>query len=102
MSTMSAGEYMTQPFEVALIYLAGVVITVLVAFLTSKRQSIIELHKVLASFNAKLYEKRLLVYPDLYRIISALIKIIRFGPTSAIQYGRKGAGHRHPSQIRRG
>ncbi len=70
----------------ALIALIGVLVSVLVSYLTSSQKTNSEIEKlrkeILQDFNVKLFEKRLEVYPELHSYLSQLIKVIQFGTIS--------------------
>ena len=64
-------------FVPALISLLGVILTACVSYIVNKRQTKIELHKIISNYGGPLHEKRIEHYPNLYVIISSLIKQIR-------------------------
>lgn len=70
----------------AIIAVTGVVISVVVSYLTSSKNVDIELKKhkeiLFQEFGQKLFEKRLEVYPTLYALVSNFIKTVRFGNLS--------------------
>jgi hypothetical protein len=76
------------PIEIIapLIALTGVIISTLISYIVSVRQSKSELRKVRAEihreFGGKLFEKRLEVYPELYALLSGFVKVIQFGKIS--------------------
>ena len=73
------------PIEVitALIALGGVILSVIISYLTSQRQIKIEVEKHRAElrkvFGGKLYDRRFEVYPEVYSYLSKFIKVIRCG-----------------------
>ncbi len=76
------------PTEVvtALIAAMAASIAAIVSYITGHRQAKIEIEKfrseLQSCFGGKLFEKRLDVYPELYRHISDLIKTMRYGEIS--------------------
>ncbi|MCC6975532.1 MAG: hypothetical protein IT322_16115 [Anaerolineae bacterium] len=72
------------PTEVVtpLIALIGVIISTLISYVVSTRQSKSELQKLRTEINrefgGRLFAKRLEVYPELYALLSGFIKIIQF------------------------
>lgn len=74
---------MPREFIPALIAFAGVFLSLVISYVTSTRQANIETGKLRTEieqkFGYKLFEKRLEVYPELYRYLSDFIKEIQFG-----------------------
>ena len=66
----------------ASIALIGVIVSVLISFLTSRRQANIEVEKLRTEihqdFSLRLFEKRLEHYPDLYQYLSEFKKVIQY------------------------
>ena len=77
---------MTTEIIVALITLAGIVLSIITSLIVSLRVSSIELQKLRAeiqqTYADKLLENRLEVYPSLYEPLSNFVKVIRFGSIS--------------------
>jgi hypothetical protein len=75
---------------VALIALAGAILSVVASLLASMRLTGVELQKLRAeiqqSYAGKLMEKRLNVYPTLYAPLSNFIKVIRFESLSKSKF----------------
>lgn len=69
-----------------LIALIGVIISALISYIISVRQSKSELQKlrteIYREFGSKLFEKRLEVYPELYALLSGFVKVIQFDKIS--------------------
>lgn len=67
----------------ALISLAGVIISVVIAYIASARQTNIEIRKlrreILQEFNVRLFDKRFDAYTELYTYLSAFTKVLQFG-----------------------
>ena len=66
----------------AIISVSGVIISVIISYLTSSRNVAVELKKhkeeQMQEFGRKLFEKRLEVYPILFSYVSNFIKVVRF------------------------
>jgi hypothetical protein len=78
------------PIEIIapLIALTGVILSTLISYIVSVRQSQSELRKVRTEihreFGGKLFEKRLEVYPELYALLSSFVKVIQSGKVSNV------------------
>jgi hypothetical protein len=80
------GLKMTTEIVVALIALAGVILSIVASLLASMRITNTELQKlrteIQQSYADKLVERRLEVYPSLYTPLSNFTRVIRFGSLS--------------------
>ena len=61
---------------VALIALAGVIISVILSFIISQYQNKIALKKIHSEFSGKLYSKRLEIYLETYELISKFSRMV--------------------------
>ncbi|NER80368.1 MAG: hypothetical protein F6K42_12465 [Leptolyngbya sp. SIO1D8] len=66
----------------ASIALIGVIVSVLISFITSRKQASIEVEKLRSEihqdFSLRLFDKRLEQYPDLYQYLSEFKKVIQY------------------------
>lgn len=74
---------MSNEILTALIALSGVALSVLISYLTSRRQASIEIMKfraeLLRLYGGQLYEKRIQAYEEIYYCLSNFVKDLKYG-----------------------
>ncbi|MDL1976344.1 MAG: hypothetical protein LWX55_16550, partial [Deltaproteobacteria bacterium] len=65
---------MTEKFTIALFSFIGILVTVVVSYVTSRLNAKYTIRKLHGELGGKLYEEKLAVYPEIYRTLSEFIK----------------------------